>query len=298
MKILITGANGLLGQHLIKQLLDKQYTVIATSKGTSRLSFDHHERYSYHQLDVTDGPMVNNMLLQFRPDIILHAAAMTQVDMCEENKIDCWNVNVTATRFLLDAAREINARFIYLSTDFVFDGLNGPYAEDAEPNPVNYYGSSKWGAEKAVAESGLQWTIIRTILVTGNPSAGTRSNIITWVKEKLEKGEKIRVVDDQYRTPTFVEDFVNGITLVLAKNATGIFHISGKDLLTPYQIAVETARILQLDESLIERTDSSSLSQLATRPPKTGFVIEKAQRELGYQPHEFRESLRKMFNVK
>jgi len=295
MNILLTGANGLLGQHLIKLLLEKNYRVIATSKGPSRLPFSNHLQYSYQELDITDGPHVNNTILQHRPDAIIHCAAMTQVDVCEENKIDCWNVNVTATRFLLDAAKEINARFIFLSTDFVFDGLNGPYAEDAAPNPVNYYGSSKWGAEKAVEESGLPWTIIRTVLVTGNPLSGTRKNIITWVKDKLEKGEPIRMVDDQHRTPTFVEDLAAGIILVLQKNALGIYHISGKDSLTPYTIAVETAKLLKLNESLIEKTDSPSLSHLALRPPRTGFVIKKAENDLGYNPHSFRDSLQKMF---
>jgi dTDP-4-dehydrorhamnose reductase len=295
MNILLTGANGLLGQHLIKLLLGENYFITATSKGPSRLPFPQNEHYSYQELDITNGPRVNKILLQLRPDVVVHCAAMTQVDICEENKIDCWNVNVTATRFLLDAAKEINARFIFLSTDFVFDGLHGPYDEKAEPNPVNYYGSSKWGAEKAVVESGLRSVIVRTVLVTGNPLTGTRKNIVTWVKDKLEKGEKIRMVDDQYRTPTYVEDLAKGIMLVLQKNAQGIYHISGKDSLTPYSIAMETAKLLRLNESLIEKTDSPSLSHLALRPPRTGFVIKKAESELGYQPHSFKDGLRKMF---
>lgn len=294
MKILITGANGLLGQHLIKQLLDK-HIIIATSKGESRLPFSENHNYSYHELDVTDGPNVNLFIHRIHPDVIIHAAAMTQVDECELNKVECWNVNVTATRFLLDAAKEINCRFIYISTDFVFDGLHGPYTEDAQPNPVNYYGSSKWGAEKAVEESGLPWTIIRTVLVTGNPLNGTRYNIVTWVKEKLENGERVRMVDDQYRTPTFIDDLVQGVLLVLEKNATGIFHISGKDSLTPYAIAIETARLLQLDESLIHKAVSSDFPEAPMRPPSTNFNIGKAERELGYQPHSFMEGLKKMF---
>ena len=295
MIILITGANGLLGQHLVKKLLDRGHTVIATGKGPSRLPFNPDERFSYHQMDIVDGPFVNSLLMTLHPEVIIHAAAMTQVDECEENKIDCWNINVTATRFLVDSAKEINAKFIFLSTDFVFDGIHGPYAEDAEPNPVNYYGSSKWGAEKAVMESGLEWMIVRTVLVTGNPLSGTRQNIVTWVKEKLEKGEKIKVVDDQYRTPTYVEDLADGIVLALEKNATGIFHISGKDTLTPYSIALATARLLKLDEKLVEKADSRSLGLTATRPPRTGFVITKAEQELGYKPHSFDESLEKMF---
>jgi dTDP-4-dehydrorhamnose reductase len=295
MKILITGANGLLGQHLIKELLHKPYTIIATSKGESRLPFSENHQYSYHELDVTDGPHVNLFINRIRPDVIIHAAAMTQVDTCELNKIDCWNLNVTATRFLLDAAKETGSKFIFISTDFVFDGLHGPYTEDAQPNPVNYYGSSKWGAEKAVEESGLPWAIIRTVLVTGNTVDGTRHNIVTWVKEKLENGERVRMVDDQYRTPTFIEDLVNGVLLVLEKNATGIFHISGKDTLTPYAIAIETARLLQLDESLIHKAESADFPDAPVRPPSTNFDISKAERELGYQPHSFSEGLRKMF---
>jgi dTDP-4-dehydrorhamnose reductase len=297
MKILITGANGMLGQQLTKQLLEKRHTVIATSKGPSRLPFLDQDRYTYQELDITDGTKVNEVVLQTKPDLIIHAAAMTQVDTCEEHKVDCWNVNVTATRFLVDAAKEVNAGFLFVSTDFVFDGLHGPYDEDAEPNPVNYYGSSKWGAEKAVMESGLKWSIIRTVLVTGNPLSDTRQNIITWVKNKLEKGEKIKMVDDQFRTPTFVEDLATGIVLIIEKKAQGIYHLSGKDSFTPYQIAIETARLLNLDESLIEKTDSSTLSQLAMRPPKTGFIINKAINELGFKPHSFSDSLKKMFNL-
>ena len=294
MNVLVTGANGLLGQHLVKILLDNNHEVTATGLGKSRLSFKN-DNYTYHELDITDGTVVNELIVNKRPQVIIHAAAMTQVDQCEEQKVACWNVNVTATRFLLDAAKEISARFIFVSSDFVFDGLHGPYSETSEPNPVNYYGSSKWGAEKAVEESGLNWTIVRTVLVTGNPLTGARKNIITWVKEKLEKGEKIRVVDDQYRTPTFVEDLAAGIVLVLEKNVQGIFHISGKDALTPYAIAIETARLLKLDEKLIERTDSASLGQPAMRPVRTTFNISKAEKELGYQPHSFKESLEKMF---
>ena len=113
MNILLTGANGLLGQHLIQLLLEKDYRVIATSKGPTRLPFSTNHQYTYHDLDVTDGPNVNKLVLESRPDAVIHCAAMTQVDVCEENKIDCWNVNVTATRFILDACKEINSRFIF-----------------------------------------------------------------------------------------------------------------------------------------------------------------------------------------
>ncbi|MBC7829988.1 MAG: NAD(P)-dependent oxidoreductase [Chitinophagaceae bacterium] len=294
MKILVTGANGLLGQELVGLLLQKKYEVIATSKGPNRLELPSINNFAYRELDITDGLASQAVLNEYRPAVIIHAAAMTQVDECELNKIDCYNINVTATRFLIEAAKDIHAKFIYVSTDFIFDGLTGPYTEDDEPKPLNYYGSTKLSAETEVMESGLNWSIVRTVLVIGNAS-GTRSNIITWVREKLTKGEKIKVVDDQFRTPTFTEDLAKGILLVVEKDATGIFHVSGKDLLTPYQIALKTADHFKLDHSLIEKADVTSFSQPAVRPPRTGFYIEKARKELGYEPLSFEEGLQKFF---
>ena len=294
MKVLVTGANGLLGQELVALLLQRKHEVIATSKGASRLQPSFAGSFTYRDLDITDGLEVQKVVMEFMPEVIVHAAAMTQVDECELNKIDCYNINVTATRFLIEAAKEVNSRLVYVSTDFIFDGSAGPYKEEDEPKPLNYYGSTKLSAETEVVESGLPWAIARTVLVIGN-AIGTRSNIISWVKDKLSKGEKIRVVNDQFRTPTFTEDLAKGIVLIIEKKATGIYHISGKDLLTPYEIALKTAAHFQLDSSLIEKADVTSFSQPAVRPPRTGFQIDKARKDLGYEPLSFDEGLNKFF---
>ena len=295
MKILLTGANGLLGRHLVKKLAEKGYEVIATAKGESKINSIGNGKVKFLSLDITDGAAVNKLMNEVKPDVLLHTAAMTQVDECELNKIDCWNTNVTATRFLIDSAKETKSRIIFISTDFVFDGLHGPYKEEDEPNPVNYYGSTKLAAEKAVIQSGLDWAIVRTVLVVGNTEDGQRQNILTWVKEKLEKGETIKVVDDQVRTPTYVEDLADGIILILEKKSKGIFHIAGKDTLTPYQIARQTAEFLKLNSKLIEKSDASNFTQAALRPPTTGFKIDKAKKELSYQPHSFNEILKEVF---
>ena len=296
MKVLVTGANGLLGRHLVKKLVAKGHDVIATAKGESKNNSLSGGNFKFLSLDITDGAAVDKLMNEVRPDVLMHAAAMTQVDECELNKIDCWNTNVTATRFLIDSAKETKTRIIFISTDFVFDGLHGPYKEEDEPNPVNYYGSSKLAAEKAVMQSGLDWAIIRTVLVVGNTQDGQRQNILTWVKEKLEKGETIKVVDDQVRTPTYVEDLADGVMLVLEKGSKGIFHIAGKDTLTPYQIATQTAEFLKLNSKLIERSDASNFTQAALRPPTTGFKIDKAKKELAFSPHSFKDVLSQVFN--
>jgi dTDP-4-dehydrorhamnose reductase len=229
MKILITGTNGLLGWNLVRKLIEKKNKVIASGKGAARHSYEGNQNYQYHELDITNGEEVSRLIATTRPEVIIHAAAMTQVDECELNKIDCWNSNVTATRFIIEAAREINARVIFISAETVFDGQQGPYKEEDERSPVNYYGSTKWAAEKAVMESGLDWAIVKTVLVVGTRTDGQRQNILTWVKDKLEKGESIKMVGDLVHTPTFVEDVADGIMLVVEKNAKGIFQIATKD---------------------------------------------------------------------
>ncbi len=294
MKILITGANGLLGQHLVKLLLDTTtHDIIATGKGEARFAFQD-SRLHYFALDITDGMAVNLLLQKLQPDTIIHCAALTQVDECEQHPIKAWEINVTATRFIVDAAKKINAFIIFVSTDFVFDGIHGPYKEADIVNPVSYYGSTKVAAEKAVQQSGLQYAIVRTCLLYGYILFGNRSNIVSWVKENLEQGKNIKVVSDQWRTPTFVEDLAKGILLIVEKNAVGLFHISGKDFLNPYDMAITTADYLHLNKSLIEKVDASIFTQPAKRPAKTGFIIDKAKFDLGFNPLSFREGLKKM----
>ncbi len=296
MKILITGANGLLGQHLVKLLLDTTaHEIMATSKREPRLVVQD-SRLHYYSLDITDGMEVHLLLEKLQPDTIIHCAALTQVDECEQQPIKAWEINVTATRFIVDAAKKINAFVIFISTDFVFDGLSGPYKETDIVNPVSYYGSTKVAAEKAVAESGLQYAVVRTCLLYGNILFGTRTNIISWVKENLEQGKKIKVVSDQWRTPTYVADLAKGILLIAEKKAVGLFHISGSDFLNPYEMAMATAAYLSLDASLIEKTDASHFTQPAKRPAATGFIIEKAKTVLGYSPVSFTQGLKLMLS--
>lgn len=295
MKILVTGANGLLGQTLIKQLLEKKYEVVATGRGPGRLIVAALEGYSYKDVDITDGLAIEEFIMEERPSLIVHSAAMTQVDQCEIDKQGCYNANVTATRFIIDTARAIKARFIFISTDFIFDGSNGPYSEDDEPGPVNYYGSTKLAAENAVMESGLNWAIARTILVYGVAPTTGRTNIVSWVKQNLEQGTTIKMVTDQFRTPTFVHDLAKGIVLMIEKNAKGVYHLSGEEQMTPYEMAVATAKFFGLNEKLIDKSLSPDIKQPAIRPPRTGFNIKKAKKELGFKPMSFDEGLKEMF---
>lgn len=295
MKILITGSNGFLGWYLVRDLIDKGYEVIATGKGDSTFNYQGNSLFRYIEMDFTDPFSVHDVFTAIKPEVVIHAGAMSKPDDCEQQQWQAFLTNVEGTVTLLNNAAEHKSFFIFLSTDFVFDGQRGLYTEDDVPGPINYYGRTKLEAEDAVREYEHQWAIIRTVLVYGK-SRGTRNNLVTVVADKLNRGESYSVFDDQQRTPTYVEDLSAAIVTIIQQRAGGIFHISGEELLTPYEMACKTASLLQADSSLIKKVTAKDFVQPAKRPLKTGFNIEKAKRILGFSPLSFEEGLRKTFS--
>lgn len=292
--ILITGANGFVGYYLTEALLEKGFTVLATSKGDCRLPFSYSSFFIYEQMDFTDPFAVHDIFEKYKPSIVIHAGAMSKPDECEINQWECYVTNVEATLTLLANAEELKSFFVFISTDFVFDGEKGMYSENDMVNPVNFYGQSKADAEDAVKEYKYDWAIVRTCSVYGKPATG-KQNILTVVKSKIENREKYMVFDDQVRTPTYVKDFVKGIVDLIEKRATGVYHLAGTDVLTPYEMAIKTAEYIGLDTSYIQRVTWVDLKQPAKRPPKTGLVIGKAKKELGFDPISFEEGLKNVF---
>lgn len=287
--VLVTGANGLLGQKLVRILAhDASLHTVATARQPLHASA---QPVHFRILDITDKAQVNALMQVIKPNVVINTAAATQVDWCELHRDECFRINTEAVSFLLKACEQIGSTFIQLSTDFIFDGTRGPLDESAPPNPINVYGLSKLKAEQLVMHSSIPWCIIRTALVYGVVKPLTRPNIVLWVKESLEQGKKIQVVTDQKRTPTLAEDLAQGCYLAIKNNATGIFHISGEEMMSPFDLAVRTARFFSLDETLIIPADFTSFRQPATRPPITGFIVDKAKQTLGYQPHSLIEGL-------
>ena len=291
MKILLTGSNGLLGQKLAARLHQEPgVQLVATSRGPNKLA----QRYPalrYVPLDVSDAAQVRQVLAQERPTHVIHTAALTQADECELNQAACWQHNVTAVQHLAAACAEAGIHLTHLSTDFVFSGETGPLAEDAVPAPVNFYGESKLAAERVVQASPGRWAIARTVLVYGVAHDYGRTNLVLWVRDALRAGRPIQVVADQWRTPTLAEDLAEGCWLLARQSAQGLFHLSGDEFLTPYDLALRVAAHFNLDARLIERVDASSFTQPARRPARTGFVIDKARRELGFRPHSLAEGM-------
>ena len=302
-KILITGSNGLLGQKIIYLLLKrKDVEIIATSKGENRII--EKNGYIYETLDITDKSQVEKIILKHNPDVIINTAAMTNVDACESAKEECWKLNVTAVKNFIELIEYAkisadensktiqNCHFIHLSTDFVFDREKRPYKETDEPNPLSFYAKSKYESERILLQSKIKWTIIRTIIVYGVVDNMSRSNIVLWAKDSLEKHKQINVVDDQFRAPTLAEDLAEGCISVAMKNTIGIYHVSGKDIMSILELVHSVADFFMLDKSLIKPIKSDTLNQAAKRPPRTGFILTKAMNELGYNPHSFEEGLR------
>ena len=285
MKILVTGSNGLLGQKLVARLHQEPgVALVATSRGANKLAA-HYPAVRFVPLDVSRADQVRQVLARERPTHVVHTAAMTNADECELHRAACWQHNVSAVRHLAATCAALDIHLTHLSTDFVFDGEAGPLAEDAVPAPVNFYGESKLAAEHIMQASSGRWAIARTVLVYGVAHEYGRTNLVLWVRDSLRAGRPIKVVADQWRTPTLAEDLAEGCWLLARSAAQGIYHLSGDEFLTPYELALRVAAHFNLDATLIERVDASTFSQPARRPARTGFLIGKARRDLGYQPH-------------
>jgi dTDP-4-dehydrorhamnose reductase len=290
MKIMVTGSNGLLGQKLIHQLAHRaDVELLATARGANRLRMQ--EGYSYAPLDVTNAQEVIDLCMRWQPEVIIHTAAMTQVDDCEDQQDACWQLNVQAVDHLVRACGAIKAHLVHLSTDFIFDGAAGPYDETAAANPLSFYGKSKLAAEKLLLESNISYSIIRTVLVYGVAEDMSRSNIVLWAKGALEKGQPLRIVSDQFRTPTLAEDLAQGCILAALKRAQGIYNISGKDQMSVLELVKRVAKYFNLPTDQISEVSTDTLNQKARRPLVTGFILDKARRELGYEPHTFEEGI-------
>jgi len=289
-KIIVTGSNGLLGQKVTDlSIQDSEIELIATSVGPNRHNLK--DGYRYEELDVLDLDRLNELVARYQPDSIIHTAAMTNVDACEAERTKCYALNVQSVKNLVDVCQRRDIQLIHLSTDFIFDGEDGPYTEEAEPNPLSYYGETKLESELILKNSSCHWAILRTIIVYGIVNDMSRSNIVLWAKGALEKGEPINVVNDQWRMPTLAEDLAACCLLAVKKNASGVFNVSGKDLMSILEIVERVADHYRLNKSLIKAISAESLNQAAKRPKKTGFILDKAIVELGYSPHSFEEGM-------
>lgn len=287
-KVLITGSNGLLGQKAVN-FFKENYEVYALSRGENRNS--NTTGYTYYNIDVTDFNKLNLLVNDIQPHFIINSAAMTNVDECEVKQNECNIINVELVRQLVQSCKNNNIHLIHFSTDFIFDGKDGPYNETDTPNPLSHYGLTKLKSEEIILNAKIEYTIIRTILVYGIVDNMSRNNIILWIKDSIEHKRVITIIDDQFRMPTFVDDLAMACLSVVQKKAQGIFNVSSNKLISIYDMAIVIANAFNLDKSYIKRITTSELNQKAKRPAITGFNLEKANKILDFPLVSFAERL-------
>jgi dTDP-4-dehydrorhamnose reductase len=290
MRVLITGSNGLLGQKIVKLCLERGLNFIATSKGENRNPDC--PTINYLSLDISIFSEINNIFQFYYPTHVIHTAAITNVDYCEDHTEECQNVNVQATKLLANACVQYKAHFQFLSTDFVFDGVKGNYSENDEVNPLSVYAKSKVDGENLLIQGeDLNWSIVRTIIVYGEGHNLSRSNIVLWAKDALKSGNELTIVDDQFRAPTWADDLAWGCLEIILRNKVGIFHISGPETMSVIDLVYRVADFYKLPKDQVKPIKSNTLNQAAKRPPKTGFNLAKSRKELDYAPLTLEETL-------
>jgi dTDP-4-dehydrorhamnose reductase len=287
---LITGSNGMLGQRTVQFYSSKENIELLATSVEEKAVFDSVE---YIPVDIKDRDNIKKVIYDYCPDFIVHTAAFTNVDLSEKLREDAWKINVKGVEYIAEAARTIDAHIIHISTDYIFDGKNGPYDENAIPDPLGYYGRTKLASENTLRISGTFFTILRTNVLYGI-APNSRPDFVRWVINSLSKNENIRIVKDQINNPTFIDDLVQGINKIIEFRKTGVYNIGGKEFLSRYDFTLRIAEYFNLNKNLISPINTDELKQPARRPLKSGLLILKAETELGYKPHTITESLAAM----
>lgn len=276
--LFITGSNGLLGSKLVFAA-NGRYRI--TGLDLTADSFVRSVPMEYIQGDITDRKCIFKQISQKKPDVVLHTAAFTDVDACESHYDAAHAVNVDGAEHIADACKRLGIQLIHVSTDYVFNGNNGPYSEEDEPCPLSAYGRMKLESERIVQQTLPEAVIARTMVLFGYMPR-IRKNFVTWLVEKLRNRDVVQIVNDQFGTPTYADDLAESLLVLYQKDARGIYHTAGPDCLSRHAFALQIADAFQLDASLISETTSNRFQQPAPRPMHSGLKTEKLTRDTGF----------------
>lgn len=283
MKYLVTGSTGLIGSQLVFDLEQSGRTVYScynTAKPSHGIPI---------KLDLLNIQEISTTLQKFQPDVIIHLAALTDVEKCELEPKLAYSINTKATEKIAKEAERIGCFLIYLSTDYVFDGKNGMYKENDPTNPINQYGKTKLNGEKAVEECKSPWAIMRTSTPFGNHS--TKKTFPIWIIENLQKNKTISILEDQFTSPTYVPNLTEMILDIMSHNLVGFFHLSGSTRISRYEFAKMIVEKLNLDTSLLKPVKMNEMLWKARRPLDSSLNISKANLILNKKPLSIENSL-------
>jgi len=288
LKILVTGGSGLLGSKISE---------IASSQGHEVYSAynTHHPPYGTSiRVDLTDKASCIKAFERTKPEIVIHSAAMTNVDLCETDKDMAWKINVEGTRTIAELCNRHKCFLILISTDYVFDGNKGLYSETDKPSPINYYGYTKLKAEEAVKRTLEKYCIVRTSVIFGSRPAAGKINFALWVLDSLRKGKRVNIVTDQINSPTLNTNLANMVLETAERRLTGIYHLASATPISRYDFAILLAREFGLNDELIQPTTSDKINWIAKRPRNTSLNVTKASNHLRNKPIDIQQAIRKL----
>ena len=288
MKLLVTGASGLLGTRIC-QLAAKQNYEVYSAHG------EHIPQFGIPiKLDITDGAALKQIFNKTKPDVIVHSAALTDVDKCEKQKDLASKINVKSTSNIARLCHKHNCFLVYVSTDYVFNGEKGNYKETERTAPINHYGLSKLKGEQEVKQSRAEHCIARTSVIYGSIPAAGKINFALWLIEKLRKKEETKTVTDQWNSPTLNTNLAEMVLEIVERRTTGTFHLAGATRLSRYEFAQKIAETFNLDKNCLLPTSSKEMQWLAKRPKDSSLNVDKAKQALKNKPLRISEALSKL----
>jgi len=286
-KVLITGAHGLLGRTVVGNL-PRKMEIIASD--LSPLAKNVVPESQYRPLDITDFPSVKMELNEQKPDVIVHCAAMTDVDACEDFPTKAMEINGKALQPIVHFCEQSGAFLVHISTDYIFDGKSGDYRETDEPHPLSSYGRSKLRAEEIVQNSKCRFAIVRPNTLYGY-QPDVNLNFVLWAIGQFRFQEPMRIVTDQISNPSEVSDLADFVLEIIVQSKTGIFHHGSADNLSRFDFVQEIAEVFGGDKSLVSAVSSEAFSQKATRPKNSWLNLDSTKSRLNWTPKATRKSL-------
>jgi len=282
MKVLVFGCNGLLGQNVLLTASQKFKLVCSGIEEGSVISGS----YAYNKVDLTLKEKITVLIDKVHPDRIINCAAITNVDLCETEKETCDIVNRDAVGWMAESGIPM----VHISTDYVFDGISGPYRENDKTNPLGYYGKTKLESELLVLNQSPESIIVRTMLLWGS-GKGLKTSFVEFVKTSLKQGKKINIVTDQFGNPTLADELARVIWKLIETDCSGIYHVSGSECNSRFEWAKDIAEYYSLDDSNIQPIITAELGQPAPRPLNSGFILDKMVRDTGIHMSGIRAQL-------
>lgn len=292
-QILITGISGLLGTYLQKTASKKQIT--GWYYGKYQMKNQENVTYSNVNLLTED---FKKEILTIRPSAIIHTASIGNVDYCENHPEDAKKFNFDITKQMYEISKEIDAHFMFISSNAVYDGNNPPYSEDQQTNPLSVYGKLKVQSEEILQQGGGNWSVVRPIIMYGWNHPQERTNPVTWLLDKFKKKESVKLVNDIYENPLFAESAAETIWKIIDKKLNGIYNVAGGSIINRYEWALQVAEVFGYDKSLISPVSSDFFKSILPRPKNTSFNTTKMQKIIGINPMTMQEGLMKMKSEK